>query len=106
MTSEEEALWLGRYEKYISKWSGMLEQHKQLPPYLKRDTAYSMRDWSKTHDDLLALAKRAGFETLNISLVDWNGRDQLIKPPTGSGCYAALERFFALVKTKQQGQHT
>jgi hypothetical protein len=81
MTSEEEALWLGRYEKYISKWSGMLEKHTQLPPYLKRDKAYSMRDWSKKHDDLLALAKRAGFETLDISLVDWNGRDQLIKPP-------------------------
>jgi hypothetical protein len=63
-----------------------------------------MQDWSKTHDDLLALAKRAGFQTLDISLVDWNGRDQLIKPPTGSGCYAALERFFALVKTKQQEQ--
>ena len=106
MTSEEEALWLGRYEKYISKWSGALEQHKQLPPYLKRDKAYSMRDWSKKHDDLLALAKRAGFQTLDISLVDWNGRDQLIKPPIGGGCYFELEHFFALVKTKQQGQHT
>lgn len=46
MTAKEEALWLDRYEKYISQWADMLAKHKQLPPYLKRDCAYAMRDWS------------------------------------------------------------